>query len=137
MAVLPAFTGAIEELVFSPVAGYMNGFIDLVFRHDGRFYIIDWKSNFLGAAPADYASDRLMQAMRDNFYFLQYHLYTLALHRYLQLRRPGYDYGQHFGGVFYVFLRGLSKDEPSPGIFFDRPQQVLVQEMEERLIEKS
>ncbi len=77
----PAFTGAIEELVFSPVAGYMNGFIDLVFRHDERFYIIDWKSNFLGSAPADYAHDKLMQAMRDNFYFLQYHLYTLALHR--------------------------------------------------------
>jgi len=133
---LPAFTGAIEELVFSPVAGYMNGFIDLVFRHDERFYIIDWKSNFLGAAPADYAPDRLMQAMRDNFYFLQYHLYTLALHRYLKLRLPGYDYGQHFGGVFYVFLRGLSKDAPGQGIFFDRPPQELIQEMEERLIEK-
>ena len=134
---LPAFTGAIEELVFSPVAGYMNGFIDLVFRHDERFYIIDWKSNFLGSAPADYAPDRLMQAMRDNFYFLQYHLYTLALHRYLQLRLPGYDYEQHFGGVFYVFLRGLSKDAPGQGIFFDRPARKLIQKMEERLIEKS
>jgi exodeoxyribonuclease V beta subunit len=133
----PAFTGAIEELVFSPVAGYMNGFIDLVFRHAERFYIIDWKSNFLGAAPADYAPDRLMHAMRDNFYFLQYHLYTLALHRYLQLRLPGYEYENHFGGVFYVFLRGLSKDEPGQGLFFDRPPQELIHEMEKRLIEKN
>ena len=133
----PAFTGAIDELVFSPVAGYMNGFIDVMFRHEERFYIIDWKSNFLGAAPADYAPDRLMQAMRDNFYFLQYHLYTLALHRYLQVRLPGYDYKNHFGGVFYIFLRGLSKDTPGQGIFFDRPQQELIQEMEEGMIEKS
>jgi exodeoxyribonuclease V beta subunit len=133
----PAFTGAIEELVFSPVAGYMNGFIDLVFRHDDRFYIIDWKSNFLGAAPADYAPDRLTQAMRDNFYFLQYHLYALALHRYLKLRLPDYDYEKYFGGVFYVFLRGLSKDAPGRGIFFDRPPQELIREMEEGLIEKA
>jgi exodeoxyribonuclease V beta subunit len=133
----PAFTGAIEELVFSPVAGYMNGFIDLVFSHDERFYIIDWKSNFLGAAPADYAPDRLTQAMRDNFYFLQYHLYTLALHRYLKLRLPGYEYENHFGGVFYVFLRGLSMDAPGQGIFFDRPPQELIHEMEKRLIEKN
>jgi exodeoxyribonuclease V beta subunit len=133
----PAFTGAIEELVFSPVAGYMNGFIDLVFRHDERFYIIDWKSNFLGSAPADYAPDRLMQTMRDNFYFLQYHLYTLALHLYLTLRLPGYDYAQHFGGVFYLFLRGLSKDEPGQGVFYDRPARKLIHKMEERLIEKS
>ncbi len=132
----PAFTGAIEELVFSSVAGYMNGFIDLVFRHDERFYIIDWKSNFLGAAPSDYAPGRLMQAMRDNFYFLQYHLYTLALHCYLQLRLPGYEYEKHFGGVFYIFLRGLSKDAPEQGIFFDRPVRELIQEMEERLIGK-
>ena len=133
----PAFTGAIEELVFSPVAGYMNGFIDLVFRHDERFYIIDWKSNFLGAVPADYAPGRLMQAMRDNFYFLQYHLYTLALHRYLKLRLPGYDYKNHFGGVFYIFLRGLSQNAPNQGIFFDRPPRELIHEMEERLIEKT
>jgi exodeoxyribonuclease V beta subunit len=133
----PAFTGTIEELVFSPVAGYMNGFVDLVFRHEERFYIIDWKSNFLGAAPADYAPDRLMQPMRDNFYFLQYHLYTLALHLYLTLRLPGYDYAQHFGGVFYLFLRGLSQDATGQGIFFDRPPQELICEMEERLIEKT
>jgi exodeoxyribonuclease V beta subunit len=134
---LPAFTGAIEELVFSPVAGYMNGFVDLVFRHDERFYIIDWKSNFLGSDPSDYAPVRLMQSMRDNFYFLQYHLYTLALHLYLTLRLPGYDYAQHFGGVFYLFLRGLSQDTPGQGIFFDRPARKLLHKMEERLIEKS
>ncbi|MBN2106366.1 MAG: exodeoxyribonuclease V subunit beta [Deltaproteobacteria bacterium] len=131
----PAFTGVIEELVFSPVAGYMNGFIDLIFCHDERFYIIDWKSNFLGAAPADYAPGRLMQAMRDNFYFLQYHLYTLALHLYLTLRLPGYEYAQHFGGVFYVFLRGLSKDAPGQGIFYDRPSYDLIRKMNEGLIQ--
>ena len=132
----PDFTGAIEELVFSPVAGYMNGFIDLVFCHEGRFYLIDWKSNHLGPVLADYAPERLAVAMRDNFYFLQYHIYTLALHRYLQLRQPGYDYEKHFGGVFYLFLRGIDPREPGSGIYFDRPAFELIRKMEERLIEQ-
>jgi exodeoxyribonuclease V beta subunit len=127
---------AIEGLTFSPVAGFMTGFIDLVFEHDSRFYLIDWKSNFLGAGSEHYAPERIAHVMRDDFYFLQYHLYTLALHRYLQLRLPGYDYEKHFGGAFYVFLRGLSKDAAGRGIFYDRPPLKLIREMEDRMIEK-
>ncbi len=117
-----------------PIVDFMNGFIDLVFSHGDRFYIIDWKSNFLGRAPADYSPERLASAMQDNFYFLQYHLYTLALHRYLILRQPGYSYKKHFGGVFYLFLRGIDPQTPGSGIYFDRPAFALIQQMDEQLI---
>jgi len=60
--------------------------------------------------------------MAEHRYDLQYQLYSLALHRLLTLRLPGYDFDQHFGGVFYLFLRGM----PQGGIFHTRPSRELV-----------
>ncbi len=110
-----------ETLAFSALTGFLKGFIDLVFEHGGKFYIADWKSNWLGTAADDYTQEAIAAEMRRHHYGVQYHLYTVALHRYLARRVPGYDYTQHFGGVFYVFLRGVDPARSELGIFRDRP----------------
>jgi exodeoxyribonuclease V beta subunit len=122
-----------DRFTFDPVSGFMKGFVDLVFRLDGRFYIVDWKSNWLGNRVEDYHADAMRAEMERHHYFLQYHLYTVALHKYLTLRLPGYDYTQHFGGVFYVFLRGVEPTQPELGIFRERPAAKLIQCLSEVL----
>ncbi len=97
----------VPRLTFPQLEGYLKGFIDLVFQHDGRFYILDWKSNHLGYACTDYAASALEQAMFEHGYHLQHLLYSLALHRYLARRLAGYQFETHFGGVLYVFVRGV------------------------------
>ena len=123
------------RLTFAPLRGHMKGFIDLVAVHRGRFYLVDWKSNHLGPDRDDYGVERLSAVMRDEFYTLQYHIYTLALHLYLRRRLPGYDYARHFGGAAYVFLRGLDRDGGrEAGIFRDRPEADLVHALGRALI---
>jgi exodeoxyribonuclease V beta subunit len=61
----------IERLNFSPLRGFMKGFMDMVFRFEDRYYLVDWKSNFLGASVEDYALENLTRAMEENFYTLQ------------------------------------------------------------------
>jgi exodeoxyribonuclease V beta subunit len=78
-----------------------------VFEHDGRFYVLDWKSNHLGFSPEDYAPERLETAMQGHGYHLQHLLYSVALHRHLAATLPGYDFDAHFGGVLYLFVRGV------------------------------
>jgi exodeoxyribonuclease V beta subunit len=135
-----ALTGSLieqqlERLTFSPARGFMKGFIDLVFEFQGKFYLVDWKSNYLGSHVQNYQSDRLVDAVYSGFYFLQYHLYCLALHLYLQNRLPGYRYETHFGGVFYVFLRGVQKDlGPDHGIFYDLPDPSMMDDLSETLV---
>jgi exodeoxyribonuclease V beta subunit len=125
----------VERLQFAPTRGFMKGFIDLAFEHRGRYYLVDWKSNRVGAALEDYHRDRLSGVMREHLYRLQYHIYTLALHQYLRLRVPGYDYARDFGGVCYIFLRGVtSAGGPQCGLFVDRPAPSLVHALGETLI---
>jgi len=122
----------LERLGFPKLKGYLGGFIDLVFKHGGRWYVVDYKSNFLGPRPSSYAPVRLRQAMSLHHYYLQYHLYVLAVHRYLTLRLPGYDYARDFGGVAYLFLRGMApRHEPGCGVFFDRPSSELLGDLSE------
>ena len=118
----PAFPERIGRLNFQPVRGFMKGFMDMVFQYEGRFYLVDWKSNFLGASIEDYRVEALAEVMREELYLLQYHLYVVALHRYLKTRLSDYDYKTHFGGVFYIFLRGVNPETGShTGIYRDRP----------------
>ncbi|OOZ35959.1 exodeoxyribonuclease V subunit beta [Solemya velesiana gill symbiont] len=127
----PCFQRAIEQLKFQDISGYMKGFIDLVFEADGRFYLLDYKSNWLGPAPRDYAQERMEEVMARHYYFLQYLLYTLALHRYLKTRLADYDYDRHFGGVYYLFLRGMDAESPGHnGIYRTRPGRELVEALE-------
>ncbi|MGE0085433.1 MAG: exodeoxyribonuclease V subunit beta [Desulfococcaceae bacterium] len=125
------FPRQIGNLKFSRTEGFMKGFVDLVFRFRNRYYLVDWKSNHLGNTVQDYQQDFLGRAMREELYVLQYHIYTLALHRYLRVRIPDYDYEKHFGGVFYLFLRGIEPSAgPDFGIFRDRPRLEMIQELE-------
>lgn len=110
-------------------AGFLTGFADLIAEHDGRYWVVDWKSNHLGNAASDYDPAALRHAMHGHDYVLQYHLYVLAWHRHLRSRLPGYDYDRHFGGVSYAFLRGAVPGETS-GMFYDRPPRALIEAMD-------
>jgi exodeoxyribonuclease V beta subunit len=132
------FPERLGRLDFSPQKGFMKGFMDLVFRYEGRFYLVDWKSNHLGPRVEDYDAQGLAAAMQKGTYILQYHIYALALHRYLKWRLPGYGYETHFGGVRYVFLRGVDPDRgPQYGVYRARPSERLIQALEENLIDDS
>ena len=121
------FSGRLEKLVFSSAAGFMKGYMDLVFQHQDQFYLVDWKSNYLGPTIDDYRRDALQHTMQENYYILQYHLYVLALCQYLRLRKPGFRYESDFGGVFYLFIRGVTPDSGSEkGVYFDRPKPELI-----------
>ncbi|HCM6797206.1 exodeoxyribonuclease V subunit beta [Klebsiella pneumoniae] len=113
-------------LDFRQVRGMLKGFIDLVFRHEGRYYLLDYKSNWLGEDREAYTRPAMEQAMRAHRYDLQYQLYSMALHRYLRHRLADYDYDRHFGGVIYLFLRGMDGQEGGQGIFTTRPVRPLI-----------
>jgi exodeoxyribonuclease V beta subunit len=109
----------------------LQGFIDLVFEHCGRYYVVDYKSNHLGDTPDDYSREALRRAMLEHHYDLQYLIYTLAVHRYLKLRLPGYDYDANFGGVYYLFIRGMDPHhEERRGVYFDRPEKWLIEKLD-------
>jgi exodeoxyribonuclease V beta subunit len=112
-----------------PLEGIMNGKIDLLFRHDGRFYILDWKSNHLGYSMADYGPEGVAAAMLENNYHLQYLIYTVAVRRYLAKRMHNFDYERDFGGVIYLFVRGVRAGRDT-GVFFTKPDRALVEGME-------
>jgi exodeoxyribonuclease V beta subunit len=125
-ALLHALGYPVDRLTFARLDGYLKGYIDLVFEHRGRYYILDWKSNHLGNSPSDYEQLALDSAMAQHGYHLQSLLYGVALARYLQQRVPDYRHGKHFGGVFYLFVRGVRPDwrgadgRPT-GVHFHRP----------------
>ena len=124
----------IAQIDFKPVSGFMHGYIDLVFETDGRFYIADYKSNHLGNHVDDYRPEALATAMVHQQYTLQYLVYTLAVHRFLGQRVAGYDYDRHFGGVYYLFLRGMDPARGGNGVFFDRPSRQLVEAADTLLV---
>lgn len=117
---------AIQRLRFDDLSGYMKGYIDLVFRWEGKYYIVDYKSNWLGDEEDAYASQHLMQSMADSHYYLQYLIYCVALHRYLKQRLANYSWDEHFGGVFYLFLRGMHPNKANQGVFFHKPALELI-----------
>ncbi|MHA3357184.1 exodeoxyribonuclease V subunit beta [Yersinia enterocolitica] len=117
-------------LDFQQVRGMLKGFIDLVFCWQGKYYLLDYKSNWLGEDSSAYTHDAMAQAMAEHRYDLQYQLYTLALHRYLRHRLGHYDYQRDFGGVIYLFLRGVDKQHPGNGIFSCRPERELIERMD-------
>jgi exodeoxyribonuclease V beta subunit len=123
--------GNLGRLRFDPVEGYMRGFIDLLIQCDGRFYIVDWKSNWLGSRPADYGEEGMREAMAEHNYFLQSHLYVLAADLLLQTRLQNYRYERDFAGVFYVFLRGVDPTNPALGVFKQTPSEQTIKLLRE------
>jgi exodeoxyribonuclease V beta subunit len=104
--------------------GMLTGFMDLVFRHEGRYYVLDYKSNHLPG----YAPEQLQQAMLTHRYDVQAVLYLLALHRLLKSRLKGYDFDQHIGGGLYLFLRGV--DQPGNGLLHLSPPRGLIESLD-------
>jgi len=125
----------LDRLTFAPMQGFMKGFMDTVFQHGQQYYLVDWKSNHLGRDPDDYGVDNLAQSMVEDYYFLQYHLYTVALNRLLQQKVNGYDYDRHFGGVFYIFLRGIDENPSGDtGVFYAKPGVSLIRALDELMM---
>ncbi len=137
-AAFPGLDQALQGLDFDPVSGYLRGFIDLIFEHQGRYFVADYKSNWLGDELAAYAPPALAAAVLHEGYYLQYLLYTLALHRLLQSRLPDYDYERHCGGVYYLFLRGMRAQHGAAyGVHFDRPPAALIQALDAAIAEEA
>jgi exodeoxyribonuclease V beta subunit len=125
---------AVPRLSFASLRGYLKGFIDLVLEHDGRYFIVDWKSNHLGDTAADYGAAPLAAAMAAQGYHLQALLYSVALDRLLQRRVPDYDAARHFGGALYLFVRGVrpgwtNGDGTPAGLHFHRPPPPALQRL--------
>jgi exodeoxyribonuclease V beta subunit len=126
----PVYPDMLAALDFQHLRGFLTGFIDLTFVHNGKWYIVDYKSNHLGARMGDYQEENISATMMSHHYILQYHIYTVALHRYLRSRLPDYDYEEHFGGVYYLFIKGMKENlGPGNGIFRDRPPRALTESL--------
>lgn len=118
----------LEKLNYWPISGFMRGFMDMFFEHDGLYYIVDWKSNHIGDTSESYSNERLNDIMISELYILQYHLYVVALDRYLSSRIPKYSYDKNFGGVFYLFIRGLDESGKN-GIYFHKPDEAFIKKL--------
>ena len=135
---LPALDAWVRQHTFSGAArppllpgqlnGMLKGFIDLVFEHEGRFHVLDYKSNWLGASDEAYRGETMQAAVLAHRYELQYLFYLLALHRLLKVRLPDYDYDRHVGGALYLFLRGSGA--PSRGVFAARPPRAVIETLD-------
>jgi len=115
---------------------YMTGFIDLVARQNGSYMIIDYKSNYLGDTKQDYTPERLEEEILNASYDLQYHLYTVALIKYLRSKIPDFDYDKDFAGVAYLFVRGIEAGS-SNGVWFHKPDKDVILKLEHMLSRKS
>ena len=103
--------------------GLVTGSVDFVFAHDGRYYVVDWKSNFIGESDADYLPERISRSIAKERYHLQFSLYTVALDAHLsRCLGKDWNYERDFGGVYYLYLRGFgTHPEGKHGAFFHRP----------------
>ncbi|SDS95993.1 DNA helicase/exodeoxyribonuclease V, beta subunit [Halopseudomonas xinjiangensis] len=109
--------------------GLFKGFIDLVFEHQGRYYVLDYKSNWLGQGPSEYTAAAMQRAVLEHRYDLQYVFYLLALHRQLRARLADYDYDRHIGGALYWFVRGVEAD--GGGLWHDCPPRELIETLDD------
>ena len=113
-------TAQINLPLYRKLKGMMHGFIDLIFEANGKFYLCDYKSSHLGDDFSAYQFDKLQQHIEANYYDLQYLIYSLALHRYLQGQLADYEPNKHFGGVYYLYLRGMTaQNSKQTGVYFN------------------
>lgn len=141
---LVALNGLLEKsgvpftaLTAKTIEGYLNGFIDLIVQNGDKFYVMDYKTNFLGNEAHNYSHQAMHHEMTHHNYGLQFILYSLAVHQYLKTRKEGYDYEQHFGGIKYLFVRGMDGKSVDYGVYHYRPDVALIQSLEALLSEVS
>jgi len=133
------FKEACSQIDWKEVKGFLIGFIDLIVKDDqGRYYVVDWKSNHLGMTSNDYSQKQMERAMASSHYYLQALIYMVALHRYLSHALPDYDIHQHLGGAWYIFIRGIEGHSNLPentgkGIYHFQPQQELIEALDQEL----
>ncbi|MDE3208134.1 MAG: hypothetical protein KGL58_04755, partial [Pseudomonadota bacterium] len=127
--VTPELLKQATGLSFLALQGFMKGFMDLVYESGGRYYLVDYKSNWLGNQVSDYSYDQLEVAMTRHAYGVQFMIYCVALNRYLSQRLCNYDFDQHFGGVQYLFLRGLMPGLDT-GIYRVRPERGMIEQLD-------
>lgn len=128
----PLLAQPVRPLEFDQFHGLLKGFVDLIFERNGRFYVCDYKSNHLGDGFEDYHNEALVKAMADHRYDAQLLIYTLALHRYLKQQLGSrYDYEDHIGGCYYLFLRGMScENQGQTGVFYVKPERMLIEQLD-------
>ena len=121
----------VNDFAFSPVQGVLKGFIDLTVCYKNKYYVVDYKSNYLGDNSVHYLGEALETAMDSHHYHLQYLLYTLALHRFLRRRIKNYDYDTHIGGSYYLFVRGMSSvNQDFNGVYFSKPKRKVIERLD-------
>ena len=119
------------NMAISTQQGLLNGLIDLFFEYKGKYYILDWKSNYLGDHLSYYeGEDNMREAMNSGNYHLQYFIYSLAAKKYLEARLKDFNYERDFGGAIYVYLRGARKGKAS-GIYTNKPTVDQLEALEE------
>jgi len=134
VAGLGDYTSEGPTLNFDTVSGIMRGFIDLTFEQAGRYYNVDYKSNWLGPRREDYHPQALQAVIAQHRYDLQFLIYALAMHRYLQSNLPDYDYENHFGGVYYLFLRGMNAaSDDNYGVYYAKPPLALIEQLDQAI----
>ncbi|NOS75109.1 MAG: exodeoxyribonuclease V subunit beta [Methyloglobulus sp.] len=114
-----------QRLTHRQMSGFLTGFIDLICEYDGRYYVMDYKTNSL----PNYRTDTLTHAMREHNYGLQYWLYGIVLHGYLKNRLVNYSFANHFGGVRYLFVRGMKPEIAMSGVFEDSPDLLTIESL--------
>ncbi|PLX68546.1 MAG: exodeoxyribonuclease V subunit beta [Denitrovibrio sp.] len=122
------FAAAASTLNFNALEGFINGFADLIFEQNGKYYILDWKSNHLGMEIEDYTKDRMHTEMLSSHYYMQLYIYTIALHIHLSNFIVDYDYDTHMGGGLYIFMRGVNH-AGTEGIYFHKPKKEIILEL--------
>jgi exodeoxyribonuclease V beta subunit len=126
-AVPAGYAEALRALAWAPLRGFLAGSIDLVVRRGGQVWVADYKSNRAGPVFGSYTPEALSESMASHHYVLQALLYAVAVHRWMRVRDPAYRYETHFGGVLYLFLRGMTPDTGSArGIWRWRPAPGLI-----------
>ncbi|MDI9357764.1 MAG: UvrD-helicase domain-containing protein [Phycisphaerales bacterium] len=114
------------------VEGILNGKIDLFFKVNNRYYILDWKTDYLGNQVSDYTTNNISKAMSDSNYYLQCLIYTIAIKKYLTHCIPNFDYEQDFGGVIYAYIRGIRKNGKT-GLLINKPDKLVINAMSDEI----
>ncbi len=118
----PAYQSVIAKLGFEPIKGFLEGFVDLICEQEGKYYVLDYKTNFLGRSYQDYNIRNIAKTMELHHYYIQAYVYCVALHKWLQLTLPNYSYEANFGGFGYLFLRGMEQGKEQ-GVYFHCPTE--------------
>lgn len=130
--VLPSEDPRELQVISRKVNGFMTGFVDMVFVKDGKYYILDWKTNFLGETLEHYKDEHLLHAMNAHNYHLQYLIYSVGLRRYLRMQLGEAYSDAALGGVYYLFIRGI-REGSTAGIYHVCPSKEELDRMEEFL----